>query len=218
MMKKGVAEFIGTFVLVLFGTGTAVLGGVDNLGISMAFGLSIVAMAYSIGTISGCHVNPAVSVAMFMNKRISVTELLYYIIGQALGAIGATAVLKLFLSISDLPTANLGQNSFGVLGWSGAFLVELILTFVFVLVILVVTGKHGSPNFAGLVIGFSLVLIHLLGIPLTGTSVNPARSLSPALFAGGDALSQLWVFLLAPIVGAALAAIVSRFVMDSEEE
>ncbi len=216
-MKKGIAEFIGTFVLVLFSTGTAVLGGVDNLGISMAFGLSIVAMAYSIGTISGCHVNPAVSIAMFINKRISVPELIYYLVGQVLGAIAGTAVLYLFLSISNLSVENLGQNSFGNFDWSGAFLVEVILTFVFVLVILIVTGKNGTPKLAGLVIGFTLVLIHLLGIPLTGTSVNPARSLAPAFFVGGEALRQLWVFILAPIVGAAIAAIVSRSVLDSEE-
>ncbi|MGX7418343.1 aquaporin [Carnobacterium gallinarum] len=221
MLKKGIAEFIGTFVLVLFGTGTAVLGGgiegIGTLGIAMAFGLSIVAMAYSIGTVSGCHVNPAVSVAMYVNKRLSLTELAYYIGGQILGALAGTAVLKAILVSSDLDVANLGQNGFGKLGSMGAFLVEAILTFVFVLVIIVVTGKHGNPAFAGLVIGLTLVLIHLLGIPLTGTSVNPARSISPAIFAGGEALSQLWVFILAPIVGGILAAIVGKSLLGSEE-
>lgn len=219
-MKKGIAEFIGTFVLVLFGTGAAVLGGgiegIGTLGIAMAFGLSIVAMAYSIGTISGCHVNPAVSIAMYVNKRLSISELAYYIVGQVLGAVVATGVLKFILSTSDMAVTNLGQNSFGALGAGGAFLVEAILTFIFILVIIVVTGKHGSPEFAGLVIGLTLVLIHLLGIPLTGTSVNPARSFSPAIFAGGEALSQLWVFIVAPIVGGILAAITSKLLLDSE--
>ncbi|CAD5896817.1 Aquaporin Z [Carnobacterium maltaromaticum] len=220
MLKKGIAEFIGTFVLVLFGTGAAVLGGgiegIGTLGIAMAFGLSIVAMAYSIGTISGCHVNPAVSIAMYVNKRLSISELAYYIVGQVLGAVVATGVLKIILSTSDMAVTNLGQNSFGALGAGGAFLVEAILTFIFILVIIVVTGKHGSPEFAGLVIGLTLVLIHLLGIPLTGTSVNPARSFSPAIFAGGEALSQLWVFIVAPIVGGILAAITSKLLLDSE--
>ncbi|WP_202874187.1 MIP family channel protein [Carnobacterium maltaromaticum] len=219
-MKKGIAEFVGTFVLVLFGTGAAVLGGgiegIGTLGIAMAFGLSIVAMAYSIGTISGCHVNPAVSIAMYVNKRLSISELVYYIVGQVLGAVVATGVLKIILSTSDMAVTNLGQNSFGALGAGGAFLVEAILTFIFILVIIVVTGKHGSPEFAGLVIGLTLVLIHLLGIPLTGTSVNPARSFSPAIFAGGEALSQLWVFIVAPIVGGILAAITSKLLLDSE--
>ncbi|MBC9787661.1 aquaporin [Carnobacterium maltaromaticum] len=220
MLKKGIAEFIGTFVLVLFSTGAAVLGGgiegIGTLGIAMAFGLSIVAMAYSIGTISGCHVNPAVSIAMYVNKRLSLSELAYYIVGQVLGAVVATGVLKIILSTSDMAVTNLGQNSFGALGAGGAFLVEAILTFIFILVIIVVTGKHGSPEFAGLVIGLTLVLIHLLGIPLTGTSVNPARSFSPAIFAGGEALSQLWVFIVAPIVGGILAAITSKLLLDSE--
>ncbi|OCS90335.1 MIP family channel protein [Caryophanon latum] len=219
-MNKMVAEIIGTFVLVLFGTGTAVLGGgiegVGILGISMAFGLSIVAMAYCIGTVSGCHVNPAVSVAMFVNKRINATELGLYIVGQLIGAVLASLTLYYFLVQSNLSTTNFGQNSFGALGMGGAFVVELILTFVFVLVIIVVTGKQGNANLAGLVIGFTLVLIHLLGIPLTGTSVNPARSFGPALFAGGEALTQLWVFIVAPIVGGILAAIVGKFVFDTE--
>lgn len=220
-MKKMVAEIIGTFVLVLFGTGTAVLGGgidgVGILGISMAFGLSIVAMAYCIGTVSGCHVNPAVSVAMFVNKRINAAELGLYIGGQIIGAVLGSLTLYTFLTLSDLPTTNFGQNSFGALGAGGALLVEFILTFVFVLVIIVVTGKQGNANLAGLVIGFTLVLIHLLGIPLTGTSVNPARSLGPALFAGGDALTELWVFIVAPIVGGALAAIVGKTVFETED-
>ncbi|MDM5195544.1 aquaporin [Bacillus hominis] len=221
MLKKAIAEFIGTFVLVLFGTGVAVIGGgiegIGTLGIAMAFGLSIVAMAYSIGTISGCHINPAVSIAMFINKRMNSMELSYYLLAQILGGLLGTATLVTILRSAKLPLDNLGQNSFGTLDLSGAFLVEFILTFVFVLVIVAVTGKKGSSSLAGLVIGFTLVLIHLLGIPLTGTSVNPARSIAPALFAGGEAISQLWVFIVAPILGGIVAAVVGKFILNTEK-
>ncbi|WP_219376039.1 aquaporin [Bacillus mycoides] len=221
MLKKAIAEFIGTFVLVLFGTGVAIIGGgiegIGTLGIAMAFGLSIVAMAYSIGTISGCHINPAVSIAMFINKRMNAMELSYYLLAQILGGLLGTATLVTILRSAKLPLDNLGQNSFGTLGLSGAFLVEFILTFVFVLVIVAVTGKKGSSSLAGLVIGFTLVLIHLLGIPLTGTSVNPARSIAPALFAGGEAISQLWVFIVAPIFGGIVAAVVGKFILNTEK-
>lgn len=221
MLKKAIAEFIGTFVLVLFGTGVAVIGGgiegIGTLGIAMAFGLSIVAMAYSIGTISGCHINPAVSIAMFINKRMNAMELSYYLLAQILGGLLGTATLVTILRSAKLPLDNLGQNSFGTLGLSGAFLVEFILTFVFVLVIVAVTGKKGSSSLAGLVIGFTLVLIHLLGIPLTGTSVNPARSIAPALFAGGEAISQLWVFIVSPIFGGIVAAVVGKFILNTEK-
>ncbi|NWK67863.1 aquaporin [Bacillus paramycoides] len=221
MLKKAIAEFIGTFVLVLFGTGVAVIGGgiegIGTLGIAMAFGLSIVAMAYSIGTISGCHINPAVSIAMFINKRMNAMELSYYLLAQILGGLLGTATLVTILQSAKLSLDNLGQNSFGTLGLSGAFLVEFILTFVFVLVIVAVTGKKGSSSLAGLVIGFTLVLIHLLGIPLTGTSVNPARSIAPALFAGGEAISQLWVFIVAPILGGIVAAVVGKFILNTEK-
>ncbi|MDF2085584.1 MULTISPECIES: aquaporin [Bacillus cereus group] len=220
-VKKGIAELIGTFVLVLFGTGTAVLGGgiegIGTLGIAMAFGLSIVAMAYSIGTISGCHVNPAVSIAMFVNKRMNAMELSYYLLAQVLGGLLGTATLVTILKSSNMSLDNFGQNAFGNLGLSGSFLVEFVLTFVFILVIIAVTGKKGNAQLAGLVIGFTLVLVHLLGIPLTGTSVNPARSLTPALFAGGEAVSQLWVFIVAPILGGIVAAIVGKFVLNTEK-
>ncbi|PEY34271.1 aquaporin [Bacillus cereus] len=221
MLKKGIAEFIGTFVLVLFGTGTAVLGGgiegIGTLGIAMAFGLSIVAMAYSIGTISGCHINPAVSIAMFVNKRMNAMELICYLLAQVLGGLLGTSTLVTILKSSNMSLDNLGQNGFGKLGLSGSFLVEFILTFVFILVIVAVTGKKGNAQFAGLVIGFTLVLVHLLGIPLTGTSVNPTRSLAPALFAGGEAMSQLWVSIVAPILGGIVAAIVGKFVLNTEK-
>jgi aquaporin Z len=221
VFKKGIAEFIGTFVLVLFGTGTAVLGGgvngIGTFGIGLAFGLSLVAMVYSIGTISGCHINPAVSIAMFFNKRITAQELVGYLVAQVLGAFLGTAILEAFLKLSNMPTANVGQNTFAHLGSWSAFLVEFILSFVFILVIMVVTGKKGNASMAGLVIGFTLLLCHLLGVPLTGSSVNPARSLAPAVFAGGDAVSQLWVYILAPIVGGIIAAIVGKFVLDTEK-
>lgn len=221
MIKKAIAECIGTFVLVLFGTGTAVIGGgvegIGILGIAMAFGLSIVAMAYSIGTISGCHVNPAVSIAMFINKRMTAKELAYYVIAQILGALLGTVTLVTILKSSGMTLSNLGQNSFGNLGASGSFLVEFVLTFVFILVIMTVTGKKGITNLAGIVIGLTLVLVHLLGISLTGTSVNPARSLAPALFAGGEAISQLWVFIIAPILGGIAAAMVGKSLLHTEE-
>ncbi|WP_242268869.1 aquaporin [Bacillus cereus group sp. BfR-BA-01352] len=221
MIKKAIAECIGTFVLVLFGTGTAVIGGgvegIGILGIAMAFGLSIVAMAYSIGTISGCHVNPAVSIAMFINKRMTAKELAYYVIAQILGALLGTVTLVTILKSSGMTLSNLGQNSFGNLGASGSFLVEFVLTFVFILVIMTVTGKKGITNLAGIVIGLTLVLVHLLGISLTGTSVNPARSLAPALFVGGEAISQLWVFIIAPVLGGIAAAMVGKSLLHTEE-
>ncbi|EJQ04591.1 aquaporin [Bacillus cereus] len=221
MIKKAIAECIGTFVLVLFGTGTAVIGGgvegIGILGIAMAFGLSIVAMAYSIGTISGCHVNPAVSIAMFINKRMTAEELAYYVMAQILGALLGTVTLVTILKSSGMTLNNLGQNSFGNLGASGSFLVEFVLTFVFILVIVAVTGKKGNANLAGIVIGLTLVLVHLLGISLTGTSVNPARSLAPALFAGGEAISQLWVFIIAPILGGIAAAMVGKSLLNTEK-
>jgi len=221
MFKKGIAEFIGTFVLVLFGTGTAVLGGGVNgigiFGIGLAFGLSLLVMAYSIGTISGAHLNPAVSIAMYVNKRLTAQELVGYIVAQVLGAFLGTAILEAFLKLSNLSSANVGQNTFANLGSWGAFLVEFIVSFVFILVILFVTGKKGNASMAGLVIGFTLLLVHLLSLPLTGTGVNPARSLAPAVFAGGDAVSQLWVYILAPIVGGIIAAVVGKFVLDTEE-
>jgi aquaporin Z len=221
MIKKAIAECIGTYVLVLFGTGTAVIGGgvegIGILGIAMAFGLSIVAMAYSIGTISGCHVNPAVSIAMFINKRMTAEELAYYVIAQILGALLGTVTLVTILKSSGMTLSNLGQNSFGKLGASGSFLVEFVLTFVFILVIVAATGKKGNANLAGIVIGLTLVLVHLLGISLTGTSVNPARSLAPALFAGGEAISQLWVFIIAPILGGIAAAVVGKSLLNTEK-
>ncbi|MBP1048313.1 MIP family channel protein [Enterococcus sp. BWM-S5] len=221
-MKKAIAEIIGTFILVFFGTATAVLGngmeGIGTTGIALAFGLTIIAAAYSIGTISGAHLNPAVSLGMWINKRITTQELIYYVVGQVIGGLLASFALLTILNASGSDTANLGQNGFGDLTAVGALAVEIILTFIFVLVIMTVTSaKKGNANLAGIVIGLTLTMVHLVGIPLTGTSVNPARSLGPAVFAGGDALSQLWVFIVAPLIGGLLAALVAKYVLDTEE-
>ncbi|MFV0479841.1 MAG: MIP/aquaporin family protein [Anaerorhabdus sp.] len=218
-MKKYLAEVIGTFTLVLFGCGAAVFAGesLGVLGIAFAFGLAIVAMAYSIGTISGCHVNPAVSLAMLINKRLSVTEFVGYVASQVVGALLGTLTIMAILNFQGVEIVSLGENLFNSLGATGAFFVEVVLTFVFVLVILLVTGKKGNSNLAGVVIGLTLVLVHIVGINLTGTSVNPARSLAPALFTtNANALPELWVFILAPFVGAAIAAVVAR-VLESEK-
>ena len=225
-IKKYCAEFVGTMVLVLFGCGSAVFGssaGVMGwLGVAFAFGLSIVAMAYSIGNVSGCHINPAVSFAMLITKRMNLKDFLSYVCAQILGAIAGAGLLKLILSIGsdtlvDL-TGGLGSNGIAAVGIGGALVVEILLTFTFVVVILGVTSKKGNHgSFPGLVIGLSLTLIHILGIPLTGTSVNPARSIGPAIFAGGDALTNVWVFIVAPLVGAAIAAYFSMKVLDSEK-
>lgn len=223
-MRKYIAELIGTFVLVLFGCGSAVLtGGITGtlgiLGIAMAFGLSIVAMAYCIGTVSGCHINPAVSLGVLLSKRMSFCDFIGYVVAQFAGAIGAAAVLKWIVTSTTKfagEVSNLGQNGFDAasyvgLNCSGAFVVEIILTFVFVLTILGVTSSEKTSAQAGLVIGLTLAFVHILGISLTGTSVNPARSFGPAILLGGDALKQVWVFLTAPFAGAALAAIVWCF-------
>ena len=226
-MKKYLAEFIGTCVLVVFGCGSAVAAntlvqatGVNvplafsTLLIAFAFGLSIVAMAYSIGNISGCHINPAVSFAMWISKKLDTMDFVSYVIA----IVGAALLVFMFGS-----NASLGTNGYGALSalhteMGQAFVVEIVLTFTFVLAILGVTSKIENSAVSGLVIGLTLTLIHILGIPFTGTSVNPARSLGPALFAGGDALSQVWLFILAPLVGAAIAALVWKFIASPDTE
>lgn len=216
--KKYLAEGIGTGVLTFMGCGAAVvLGtkiGAGHLPVALAFGLSIVAMAYVIGGISGCHINPAVSFGMFLSKRISGRDFCFYFIAQVVGAICAGALLKCLASIYQPgdQTGGLGSNGFGTVGMGGAIFVEVILTFIFVIVVLGVTDDKSKSAVAGIVIGLSLTFVHLVGIPLTGTSVNPARSIGPALFAGGDALSQLWVFIAAPLIGAVVAALVYKAV------
>ncbi|MEE1134472.1 MAG: MIP family channel protein [Methanobrevibacter sp.] len=220
-MKKYIAELIGTLVLVLFGCGSAAIAGsvLGNLGIALAFGLSIVAMAYVIGDISGCHVNPAVSIGMWIDGRLETKDLLMYIIFQCIGAIIGIAILAVIInsapSLGGYAATGLGQNGFGSassvgLDVVGAILVEIILTFVFVFTVLGVTKKAENGAVAGIVIGLTLAFVHILGIPLTGTSVNPARSLAPALFLGGQALQQVWVFILAPVIGAIIAGILYK--------
>ncbi len=234
-MKKYVAEFIGTLVLVFFGCGTAVVtggltGGTGSgtlgvVAIALAFGLAIVASAYAIGPVSGCHVNPAVSLAMLMLGKLSIPEFFGYIGGQVLGALAGAGILKVVvLSSPALAGAGgLGQNGFGTesavgLSLGGALLVEALLTFVFVLTIIGVTSSDKTANIAGIVIGLTLTFVHIIGIPLTGTSVNPARSLAPAIFVGGVALNQVWLFIVAPLAGAALAALVYKALLSAKQK
>lgn len=220
-MKKYFAEFLGTLVLVLFGTGIAVVSGGDLVATALAFGLAIVAAAYVIGDISGCHVNPAVSFAMLLSKKISPKDFVYYVIFQVLGAIFGTGILYVILMGSDLGTVALGANGYEALSATNislvsALITEVVLTFVFVYTILGVTSDKKYAPVTGLVIGLTLTFVHLLGINLTGTSVNPARSLAPALFLGGEALKQVWVFIVAPLVGAALSACVYHFLNEGK--
>lgn len=223
-MNKALAEFIGTFTLVLFGCGAAVIAGpaiaaantVGVLGIAFAFGLAIVAMAYGIGAVSGCHVNPAVSLGVLVAGKMSAGDFVQYVIAQCLGAIAGAAVLYLIMSGKGAGwDGGLGANGWGE-GYMGgyntvaAFVFEAVATFIFLVVILGVTHKLVTHAFAGLAIGLTLTMIHIVGINITGTSVNPARSLGPALFVGGAALSQLWLFIVAPFIGAAIAGFVYR--------
>lgn len=215
-MKKYIAEFLGTLILVLFGTGIAVVSGGDLVATSLAFGLAIIAEAYVIGNISGCHVNPAVSLAMLINKKIEIKDFIYYVIAQILGAIIGTTILYFILSNTSLGTTNLGANFYGELSANnitliGAIVTEIVLTFVFIYTILGVTSDDSKSNIAGIVIGLTLTFVHLIGIPLTGTSVNPARSLAPAIFIGGEAIKQVWVFILAPLVGGTLSAFTYKY-------
>ncbi|MCL2194606.1 MAG: MIP family channel protein [Oscillospiraceae bacterium] len=218
--KKFFSEFLGTAVLVFMGCGAAVFLGAatdgGHLAVALAFGLSIVAMAYVIGNVSGCHINPAVSLAAWLDKRIKLADFCGYVVSQVVGAIAGAGLLFALSNIAGIDhTGALGTNAVaGAGGIGGAFLVEVILTFIFVLVILGVTADKNKGSVAGIVIGLSLTFVHIVGIPLTGTSVNPARSIGPAIFAGGQALTDLWVFIAAPLVGAALAALVYKVVKD----
>jgi len=218
-IKKYIAECIGTFVLVLFACGTAAMvgcsaeNGTGYLLTALAFGLVIVAMAYSIGNISGCHINPAVSIAMLINKQLSVKDFVGYVVAQFVGAILGAAVLMLFAGADSGLGANALYN--GSIGLS--LLIEVILTFVFVIAILGVTSRESNSAVTGIVIGLSLTLVHILGISFTGTSVNPARSFGPALLVGGEALANVWVFIVAPLVGGALAAVVYKFLASDKK-
>ncbi len=219
-MKIAMAEFIGTFTLVLFGCGAAVIAGSDIglMGISFAFGLALIAMAYGIGHISGCHINPAVTLGFVASGRMSLSEAIVHIVAQLAGGIaGALVLLMIASGKADYSVAanGLGQNGWGT-GYLGeyvmqsAFVFELVATFLFVLMILGVTGQAGNAAVAGLAIGMALVVIHLVGINVTGVSVNPARSVGPALFVGGTAIAQLWLFIVAPILGGIAAGVLVR--------
>lgn len=220
-LKKYIAEFIGTFVLVLFACGTAVVANCDvqnnpvgYLLTALAFGLVIVAMAYSIGNVSGCHINPAVSIAMLCSGKMTVGDFIGYIVAQFAGATAGAAVLGAILGSFD----KLGQNGLYNGDIAKSLIIEVILTFVFVLAILGVTSKVENSSVAGIVIGLTLTLIHIFGIPFTGTSVNPARSFGPALLAGGEALTNYWVFLVAPLIGGILAALVYKLIASEDKK
>ena len=216
MVKTFSAEFVGTMVLVLFGCGAAVLGGFDHvgqLGIALAFGFAIVAMAYGIGPVSGCHVNPAVSLAVFVAGRMSLKDMGLYWVAQFLGAVAGAAIIGL---IAKTGFTSLGANGFdagspGGYGLHAALVFEVVATAIFVVVILGVTGDKGHGAFAGLAIGLTLAVIHIVGIQVTGVSVNPARSFGPALLQGGEALTQVWAFFVAPAAGAVIGALLFRF-------
>lgn len=227
-MKKLLAEFIGTLWLVLGGCGSAVLAaaypelGIGFVGVSLAFGLTVVTMAYSIGHISGCHLNPAVSIGLWIGGRFEKKELLPYIIAQVLGGIAGASILYLVASgksgfeMGGFAANGYGENSPGGYRMLAALITEVVMTFIFLIIILGSTHSKAPKGFAGLAIGLGLTLIHLISIPVTNTSVNPARSTSQALFAGGWAIDQLWLFWVAPIVGAALAGIVYQYMSPEE--
>ncbi len=227
IMKKYIAEMLGTMVLVLMGCGSAVFAGsvsgtvgagVGTIGVALAFGLSVVAMAYTIGRISGCHINPAITLGVFLSGRMNKKDAGMYMLFQIIGAVIGSLILYLlvFSGTHGGPTET-GANSFADGMMLQAFIAEAVFTFIFVLVVLGSTDeKEGAGNFAGLAIGLTLVLVHIVCIPITGTSVNPARSIGPALFEGGKALSQLWLFIIAPFVGAALSAAVWKFLSSRD--
>lgn len=214
-MKNYVSEFLGTLVLVLVGCGVAVLTGANVVATSLAFGLSVVAMAYSVGSISGGHFNPAITLGMLVDKRIKGREACLYMVSQVLGALCGSIILYFIFKGSNVGVTNLGANGYGASSASdislvGALVVEAILTCIFVLVALFASGDENN-NHAGLVIGLTLVLVHLIGIGLTGTSVNPARSLGPAIVLWGNAIKQVWVFIVGPIVGAYVAGYLYKY-------
>jgi aquaporin Z len=213
-IRRIIAEVIGTAALVFMGCAAAMTNGfgIGFVGIALVFGLVLTAMAYSIGNVSGAHINPAVSLGMLISRRISGGQFIQYLIAQIVGAFIGACLLRTIFGRSFIQTHGMGQNFFGAgqpinLSAGGAFALEVILTFIFVITVLGVTAKHHNRAIAGLAVGGALALVHLIGLPLTGTSVNPARSLAPAVFVGGTALNHVWLFLLAPLVGAALAAL-----------
>lgn len=219
-MNKQIAEFLGTFTLVLFGCGSAVIAGADIglTGISFAFGLALIAMAYGIGPVSGCHINPAVSLGMVAAGRMTMPEAIKYMVAQVAGAV--VAALVLLMIVTGKADYSIAENGLGQNGWGAGYLgeyammsalaFEIVATFLFMVVILGATGSGAPAAMAGLAIGLTLVVIHLVGINVTGVSVNPARSIGPAIFAGGTALAQLWLFIVAPIIGAVAAGLLFK--------
>lgn len=223
-LNQYIAELIGTFVLVLVGCGSAVIAGnaIGVLGIALAFGLAVLTMVYAIGSISGCHINPAITIAMWVAGKIKPGKAVGYIVAQCIGAVLAAGVLLMIANGApgySLAVNGLGQNGFGLGYMAGfsmqaAFIAEFVFTAIFLLVIFGATSKRAPASLAGVAIGLSLAMIHMVCIPITGTSVNPARSLGPALLAGGKALSQLWLFIVAPILGGVVAALVWKHLLD----
>lgn len=223
-MKKLFAEFFGTFWLVLGGCGTAVFAAshVGFMGVALAFGLTVLSMAYAVGHISGGHFNPAVSFGLFAGGRFSAKDLVSYILAQVLGAIAAAAVLYVVLTSSNMEIGGFASNGYGELSpdkysLTSVFIVEFVLTAFFLIVIMGATDKFANGKFAGIAIGLALTLIHLISIPVSNTSVNPARSLSQAIFAGGEYLCQVWVFWVAPIAGAVVGGLIYKFLLEKED-
>lgn len=224
-MQKYLAELLGTFVLVFIGTGAAVIAGksLGVLGIAFAFGIAVLVMVYAIGPVSGCHINPAITVAMLVNGKIPSKDALVYIVVQCIGAVIASCLLLAIMSGNpaySLAADGLGQSGYGVASPGGyslvsCFITEMVLTFIFLMVIFGATSKAAPAGFAGIAIGLSLFIIHLFGIMVSGSSVNPARSLGPALLVGGLALGQVWLYIIAPILGAILAAVVWKYLFET---
>ena len=216
LARSVASEFLGTALLVFVAVGSAVAGieAIGPFGVAFAFGLTLLALAYAIGPVSGCHINPAVTLGVLLSRGMTATDAAYYWVAQFAGGIAGAAVLQLLTSgFGDMTdqTGTLGANDYGTaISLGGALVLEVLLTFLFVAVILLVTGKSATPGFAGLAIGLTLTAVHLIGIPLTGTSVNPARSLGPALFAGGEPLAHVWLFIVAPLIGGAIAVVAVR--------
>jgi aquaporin Z len=235
LSREAIAEFLGTLWLVLGGVGSAVLAanfmpetnlGIGLVGVSLAFGLTVVTGAYALGHISGGHFNPAVTLGILAAKRIEVRQAAIYVVAQLIGAVVATAIIVIIANGVDgfsVDDSGLGANGFadhspGLYNWGAALVAELVLTFFFLLIILGVTGREALTPFAPLAIGLSLTLVHLVSIPVTNTSVNPARSTGPAIFVGGWALEQLWLFWVAPLLGAVLAGLVHSYVIEERAE
>jgi aquaporin Z len=228
-MNKLVAEFIGTFWLVLGGCGSAVLAaafpelGIGFVGVSLAFGLTVVTGAYALGHISGGHFNPAVSVGLWVGGRFDAKDLPGYIVAQVLGGIAGAGILYLIATgkagfeMGGFASNGYGENSPGGYSMQAALITEIVMTFMFLIIILGATHKNAAPGFGGLAIGLGLVLIHLISIPVTNTSVNPARSTSQAVFAGGWAMDQLWLFWVAPIIGAIIAGVVYKMMAPNDK-